>query len=78
MGEKWIQFVMRVKKEEGCKSLKEAMKAASRRKSEWSGSSGDHAPAKTKKAKRGKGRKTRKAKKGKKTRKGKKLSLIHI
>jgi hypothetical protein len=31
----WNQFVMKIKKEEGIASLKEAMKRASKRKSEW-------------------------------------------
>jgi hypothetical protein len=35
MGEKWFQFVSRIKKETGVGSLKEAMKIASERKSEW-------------------------------------------
>jgi hypothetical protein len=35
MGEKWFQFVSRIKKETGVASLKEAMAIASKRKSEW-------------------------------------------
>jgi len=34
-GEKWFQFVTRIKNETGAKSLKDAMKIASKRKSEW-------------------------------------------
>jgi len=34
-GEKWFQFVTRIKNETGAKSLKAAMKIASKRKSEW-------------------------------------------
>ena len=35
MGEKWFQFVSRIKKELNLGSLKEAMSAASKRKHEW-------------------------------------------
>ena len=35
MGEKWFQFVSRIKKQLNLGSLKEAMAAASKRKSEW-------------------------------------------
>jgi hypothetical protein len=35
MGEKWFQFVTRIKNETNAPSLKAAMKIASKRKSEW-------------------------------------------
>ena len=35
MGEKWFEFVKRIKKEGNHESLKDAMREASKRKSEW-------------------------------------------
>ena len=35
MGEKWFEFVKRIKKEGNHASLKDAMREASKRKSEW-------------------------------------------
>ena len=76
MGEKWFEFVKRIKKEGNYGSLSEAMKAASKRKSEWkkdgaapaaSAASSKSSGKKTKKA-----RKSRKSKKSRKSRKSKK------
>ena len=76
MGEKWFEFVKRIKKEGNYASLSEAMKAASKRKSEWkkdgaapaaSAASSKSSGKKTKKA-----RKSRKSKKSRKSRKSKK------
>jgi len=57
MGEKWFQFVTRIKNETNAPSLKAAMKIASKRKSEWN--KGAEPMNKTGKATKGKG--TRKA-----------------
>ena len=38
MGEKWFEFVKRIKKEGNHESLADAMKEASKRKDEWNGS----------------------------------------
>ena len=60
MGEKWFQFVTRIKNETNAPSLKAAMKIASKRKSEWN--KGSEAPLnKTGKAVKGKGKGTRKS-----------------
>jgi hypothetical protein len=59
MGEKWFQFVTRIKKETNAPSLKAAMKIASKRKSEWN--KGAEPMNKTGKAAKGKGKGTRKA-----------------
>jgi len=75
MGEKWFEFVKRIKKEGNYGSLSEAMKAASARKSDWkkdgAAPAGNASPKssgkKTKKA-----RKSRKSKKSRKSRKSKK------
>jgi hypothetical protein len=75
MGEKWFEFVKRIKKEGNYASLSEAMKAASKRKSEWkkdgaapaASASPKSSGKKTKKA-----RKSRKSKKSRKSRKSKK------
>ena len=74
MGEKWFQFVKRIKAEGNYASLSEAMKAASKRKSEWrkdgptpAGATSKSSGKKTKKA-----RKSRKSKKSRKSRKSKK------
>ena len=69
MGEKWFEFVKRIKKEGNHASLKDAMRDASKRKSEWN--KDGSAPKATKSATR-KTKKSRKAKKGKKSRKTKK------
>jgi hypothetical protein len=66
---KWFQFVSKIKKETGVASLKEAMKIASERKSEWKkDSSASPSTGKKRKgsAKKGKGRRTRKMRGGKK------------
>ena len=64
MAEKWFQFVSRIKKETGVESLKEAMKIASNRKSEWK-KDGASPMGKT-------GKKMRKTRAKRGTRKGKK------
>jgi hypothetical protein len=63
MGEKWFQFVTRIKNETNAPSLKAAMKIASKRKSEWNkDGKGTEVPLnKTGKATKGKGKGTRKA-----------------
>jgi hypothetical protein len=68
---KWFQFVSKIKKETGVKSLKEAMKIASERKSEWK-KDGSASPASSKKtgkkkgtAKKGRGKGTRRMRGGK-------------
>ena len=77
MGEKWFEFVKRIKKDGNYASLSEAMKAASKRKSEWrkdgptpAGAASKSSGKKTKKAR--KSRKSKKSKKSKKSRKSKK------
>lgn len=72
MGEKWFEFVKRIKKEGNHESLKDAMREASQRKSEWrkDGASPSKTSRKTKKVKKGK--KSGKSKKSKKTKKTKK------
>ena len=75
MGEKWFEFVKRIKKEGNYASLSEAMKAASKRKSEWKKDGAAPAgPAASKSSgkKTKKARKSRKSKKSKKSRKSKK------
>ena len=77
MGEKWFEFVKRIKKEGNHESLKDAMREASKRKSEWKKDGATPAKAvskkKTKKARKGKkGKKSRKTKKSKKSRKSRK------
>lgn len=54
MGEKWFQFVTRIKNETNSPSLKAAMKIASKRKSEWN--KGAEPMNKTGKAAKGKGK----------------------
>ena len=77
MGEKWFEFVKRIKKEGNYGSLSEAMKAASARKSEWkkdgaapAASASPMAKSSGKKTK--KARRSRKSKKSRKSRKSKK------
>jgi hypothetical protein len=77
MGEKWFEFVKRIKKEGNYGSLSEAMKAASKRKSEWKKDGAAPAGAASPKAKSSgkrtkKARKSRKSKKSRKSRKSKK------
>jgi hypothetical protein len=75
MGEKWFEFVKRIKKEGNYGSLSEAMKAASKRKSEWKKDGAAPAgPAASKSSgkKTKKARKSRKSKKSRKSRKSKK------
>ena len=77
MGEKWFEFVKRIKKEGNYASLSEAMKAASKRKSEWKkdgAAPASSASPKTKSSgkKTKKARKSRKSKKSRKSRKSKK------
>ena len=75
MGEKWFEFVKRIKKEGNYASLSEAMKAASKRKSEWKKDGAAPAgPAASKSSgkKTKKARKSRKSKKSRKSRKSKK------
>ena len=62
MGEKWFQFVSRIKKQLNLGSLKEAMAAASKRKSEWKkGPSAGPSVKKSKKSKKSRKSKTRKS-----------------
>jgi hypothetical protein len=75
MGEKWFEFVKRIKKEGNYGSLSEAMKAASKRKSEWKKDGPAPAGATASKSsgkKTKKARKSRKSKKSRKSRKSKK------
>jgi hypothetical protein len=75
MGEKWFEFVKRIKKEGNYGSLSEAMKAASARKSEWKKDGSAPAGAAASKSsgkKTKKARKSRKSKKSRKSRKSKK------
>ena len=81
MGEKWFEFVKRIKKEGNYASLSEAMKAASKRKSEWkkdgaapagAAASPGAASPKSSGKKTKKARKSRKSKKSRKSRKSKK------
>jgi hypothetical protein len=59
MGEKWFQFVTRIKNETNAPSLKAAMKIASKRKSEWN--KGAEAPVNKTGKSKGKGKGTRKS-----------------
>ena len=76
MGEKWFEFVKRIKKEGNHESLKDAMREASKRKSEWKKDGATPAKSvskKTKKARKGKkGKKSRNTKNSKKSRKSRK------
>ena len=76
MGEKWFEFVKRIKKEGNHASLKDAMKDASARKSEWNKESAPGATKKRVSKRKGKGakksRKSRKNRKSRKTRKSRK------
>ena len=68
MGEKWFEFVKRIKKEGNHESLKDAMREASQRKNEWRKDGAS--PMKVSISKKTK--KVRKSKKSKKSRKSKK------
>ncbi len=70
MGEKWFEFVKRIKKEGNYASLSEAMKAASKRKSEWKKDGA--APAGAATASKSSGKKTKKARKSRKSKKSRK------
>jgi len=73
MGEKWFEFVKRIKNEGNYASLSEAMKAASKRKSEWRKDGPTPAGASKSSGKKTKKmRKSRKSKKSRKSRKSKK------
>lgn len=74
MGEKWFQFVARIKKEGNHDSLASAMKEASKRKHEWSGNKDKSGPVvkKSKKSRKTKKKSSKKKSSKKKTRKTKK------
>ncbi|MED5579045.1 MAG: hypothetical protein VX794_03335 [Nitrospinota bacterium] len=74
MGEKWFQFVARIKKEGNHDSLASAMKEASKRKHEWSGNKDKSGPVvkKSKKSKKMRKKSSKKKSSKKKTRKNKK------
>jgi len=72
MGEKWFQFVSRIKKQLNLGSLKEAMAAASKRKHEWKkGPSAGPSVKKSKKSKKSRKSKTRKSRRTRSKRGGK-------
>lgn len=73
MGEKWFEFVKRIKKEGNHESLKDAMKEASKRKSEWNGGADTGMKKKTLKTKKSKGKRAKKSKKTRKVRKSRKM-----
>ena len=73
MGEKWFEFVKRIKKEGNHESLKDAMKEASKRKSEWNGGVASSTKKKTLKTKKSKSKRARKNKKTRKVRKSRKM-----
>jgi hypothetical protein len=70
MGEKWFQFVSRIKKQLNLGSLKEAMAAASKRKSEWKKGPSSGSDMKMTK---GRSKKSKKAKKTRKSRRSRKM-----
>jgi hypothetical protein len=72
MGEKWFEFVKRIKKDGNYASLSEAMKAASKRKSEWKKDGPTPAASGASKSSGKKTRKTRKSRKSKKSKKTRK------
>ena len=76
MGEKWFEFVKRIKKEGNHESLKDAMREASKRKSEWNKDGATPVKSVSKKTKKTKkvkkGKKSKKSRKTKKTKKSKK------
>ena len=72
MGEKWFEFVKRIKKEGNYASLSEAMKAASKRKSEWKKDGAAPAGATASPMAKSSGKKTKKARKSRKSKKSRK------
>jgi Arc/MetJ-type ribon-helix-helix transcriptional regulator len=72
MGEKWFEFVKRIKKEGNYASLSEAMKAASKRKSEWKKDGAAHAASAASPMAKSSGKKTKKARKSRKSKKSRK------
>jgi len=72
MGEKWFEFVKRIKKEGNYASLSEAMKAASKRKSEWKKDGAAPAASAASPKAKSSGKKTKKARKSRKSKKSKK------
>ena len=72
MGEKWFEFVKRIKKEGNYGSLSEAMKAASKRKSEWKKDGAAPAASAASPKAKSSGKKTKKARKSRKSKKSKK------
>jgi len=72
MGEKWFEFVKRIKKEGNYASLSEAMKAASKRKSEWKKDGAAPAASAASPKAKSSGKKTKKARKSRKSKKTKK------
>jgi len=72
MGEKWFEFVKRIKKEGNYDSLKDAMRAASKRKNEWKKDGDSESSKKSKTASKSKTRKMKKTKKARKSRKTRK------
>jgi hypothetical protein len=72
MGEKWFEFVKRIKKEGNYASLSEAMKAASKRKSEWKKDGAAPAGASASPKAKSSGKKTKKARKSRKSKKSRK------
>lgn len=72
MGEKWFEFVKRIKKEGNYGSLSEAMKAASARKSEWKKDGAAPASAAASPKAKSSGKKTKKARKSRKSKKSRK------
>ena len=72
MGEKWFEFVKRIKKEGNYASLSEAMKAASKRKSEWKKDGAAPAASAASPKAKSSGKKTKKARKSRKSKKSRK------
>lgn len=72
MGEKWFEFVKRIKKEGNHESLKDAMREASKRKHEWKKDGPSESTKKHKASSKSKTRKTKKTKKARKSRKSRK------
>ena len=72
MGEKWFEFVKRIKKEGNYASLSEAMKAASKRKSEWKKDGAAPAASAASPKAKSSGKRTKKARKSRKSKKSKK------
>jgi hypothetical protein len=76
MGESWIHFVMRIKKDENLGSLKDAMVEAGKRKSEWKKDEKDVGGKKGGGKRKGGAskKKSKKSRKNKKTKKSRKSS----